>query len=93
MHITGKLNNKVFDDRDVQVVIGSAQKDDICPGLEQAFKKMKLKEHAMFLLKSKYAFGESGKAEWSIPGDTDITYEVTMNGFERVSLLSPDKKI
>lgn len=84
VHITGKYNDAVFDDRNLQFILGEGEEHDICPGLEQALKKFENKEHSRLWIKSKYAFGKEGCAKFNIPPDADIVYEVEMKNFEKV---------
>ena len=57
----------------------------IVAGLEQAIGTMKLKESAQIVVKSQYAYGEEGNAELGIPGGAELTYDVRLNNFTKVS--------
>ncbi|XP_064604000.1 peptidyl-prolyl cis-trans isomerase FKBP4-like [Liolophura sinensis] len=83
VHITGRYNDAIFDDRNVQFILGEGEELDICPGLEQALKKFVNKEHSKLWIKSKHAFGKEGSAKFNIPPDADIVYEVEMTNFEK----------
>jgi len=58
---------------------------DICEGVELALKKFKRKEKSKLKIKSKYAFGAAGKAEFNVPPNADVEYTITLNSFEKVS--------
>lgn len=55
------------------------------PGLEQAIGTMHLKESARIFVKPQYAYGEEGNAELGIPGGAELTYDVRLNNFTKVS--------
>ncbi len=46
---------------------------------------MKLKESARIIVKPQYAYGEEGNAELGIPEGAELTYDVRLNNFTKVS--------
>ena len=44
-----------------------------------------MKEKSKLEIKSKYAFGSAGRAEFNIPPNADVEYTITLNNFEKVS--------
>ena len=36
---------------------------------------------------AKHAYGAEGSSEYNIPANTDLVYEITLNKFEKVSVL------
>ncbi|XP_043473738.1 peptidyl-prolyl cis-trans isomerase FKBP4 [Leptopilina heterotoma] len=83
VHLVGKCEDKIFEERDVQFNLGEGEDSGIIKGVEIALEKFKNKEHAKLKIKSKYAFGKKGKSEFDIPPDTDVTYEVELQSFEK----------
>ena len=57
----------------------------IVAGLEQAIGTMKMKESARIIVKPQYAYGEEGNNELGIPGGAELTYDVRVNNFTKVS--------
>ncbi|XP_043943119.1 peptidyl-prolyl cis-trans isomerase FKBP4 [Protopterus annectens] len=54
IHLEGKCNGKVFDDRDVTFELGDCESFDIPHGIETVVKQMERGEESLVLLKSKY---------------------------------------
>lgn len=86
VHVVGKYQGQVFEDRDVQFSLGEGCEEGISPGLEHALKKFKKGEEAILKVESKHAFGTEGCAEKNIPADADVEYHITMKNFEKVGL-------
>jgi len=84
VHITGRHEGHVFEDRDVNVVIGEASEVGIVEGVEQAIKKFKKGEKSLLKVKARYAYGASGCADYNIPANADLEYEVELKKFEKV---------
>ncbi|XP_006817238.2 peptidyl-prolyl cis-trans isomerase FKBP4-like [Saccoglossus kowalevskii] len=83
VHLTGIYEDRIFEDRDVQFVIGEAIDQGIPSGVEEAIQKMKKGEKVDLDLSSKYAFGSVGKAEFSIPPNVNVRYQVDLKDFEK----------
>ncbi|XP_030845482.1 peptidyl-prolyl cis-trans isomerase FKBP4 isoform X2 [Strongylocentrotus purpuratus] len=82
-HIIGRYDGKEFENRDVEYTVTEGSDAGIVEGLEIAIKRMKKGEVARLKVKSKYAYGSQGKAEYNIPGNADVTYEVLLKNFEK----------
>lgn len=83
VHLLGRLNNTVFEDRDVTFSLGEGSDAGIVEGIELALRKFKKEEESLIRLSSKYAYGKDGKPELNIPPDADLEYEVTLKNFEK----------
>ncbi|KAJ8969796.1 hypothetical protein NQ317_003301 [Molorchus minor] len=83
VHLAGKFENRVFDERDVSFTLGEGSEANIIPGIEIALEKFKKKETSRLVIKPKYAFGKTGSAEFNIPPDATVEYIVTLNNFEK----------
>ncbi|KAK7864395.1 hypothetical protein R5R35_010986 [Gryllus longicercus] len=83
VHLTGKYQDNVFEDRDVIFPLGEGSEYGVCEGLERALEKFKKGEKSRILLKSKYAFKKDGKPEFNIPSNADIEYVVHLINFEK----------
>lgn len=84
--MTGYYNGTIFEDRDVKFTIGEAEAENVVEGVETALYKFKKGEKSKVCLKSKYAFGATGKPEYNIPPNADVEFIVEMKNFEK----SPD---
>lgn len=82
-HLRGTVNGNLFDERDVQFIVGDGQDQDIVSGIEKAIVKMRVHERAKILIKPSYGFGENGHEEFGIPPNTDIEYEVCLFSFDK----------
>nr|CAD7425145.1 unnamed protein product [Timema monikensis] len=83
VHLVGKYNGTVFEEREVTFPIGEGSEYGICEGLERALEKFKKGEKSRIVLKSKYAFKELGRPEVNIPPYADVEYEVELKIFEK----------
>ncbi|KAK0084918.1 hypothetical protein PV325_006120 [Microctonus aethiopoides] len=95
IHLVGKYNDKVFDERDVQFTLGEGEASNIIEGVEEALQHFKLGEKSRLKIKSKYAFKTIGNAEFNIPPSADVEYIVELKNFEKGaetwSLEGPEK--
>lgn len=82
-HIRGSFDGTLFDERDVDFVIGDGFKEDIIDGIEEALLKMKMHERARVNIKPEYGFGEIGNEKFEVPPNTTIQYEITLYSFEK----------
>nr|CAD7460451.1 unnamed protein product [Timema tahoe] len=83
VHLVGKYNETVFEEREVTFPIGEGSEYGICEGLERALEKFKKGEKSRIVLKSKYAFKELGRPEVNIPPHADVEYVVELKNFEK----------
>lgn len=83
VHITGRLGDNVFEDRDVTFAIGDGSEAGIIPGVEMALLKFKKAEKSKLKIKARHAYGLKGDAEKGIPASADLEYEVTLRSFEK----------
>ena len=87
VHIVGKHEGRVFEDRTVHCNLNECSEHGVVPGVERALTNFKKDEKSILKLKPKYGYGEVGCPEKDIPPNADLTYEVTMKNFEKVSEL------
>lgn len=87
VHVVGKCGDRVFEDRDVTFIIGEGDAAGVTAGLELVVRKSKLGSKSKAIVKSKYAYGSEGNAEYNIPPDADLEYEVDLKSFELVKTL------
>lgn len=83
VHIIGRHEGCVFEDRDVNFVVGEASEVGIVDGVEQAIKKFKKGEKSLLKVTAKYAYGANGCADHNIPANADLEYEVELKKFEK----------
>ncbi|XP_018313356.1 FK506-binding protein 59 isoform X2 [Mycetomoellerius zeteki] len=95
IHLTGKYNDQVFEDRDIEFVLGEGEVVGIIDGVEIALQHFLKNEKSRLLIKSKYAFKEQGNPKFNIPPNADVEYEVELQNFEKEKVLwtlkSPEK--
>lgn len=87
VELTGYHNDAVFDQRDVEFVLGEGESIGIIEGLEIALKKFKKGEKSRLKIRSEYAYGSKGCPEKNVPADADLVYDVTLKEFEKVSVV------
>ncbi|XP_012218619.1 FK506-binding protein 59 isoform X2 [Linepithema humile] len=83
VHLIGKYNGKVFEERDVEFTLGEGEIVGIVEGVEIALQRFLNGEKSRLLIKSKYAFKEEGNTEFNIPPNADVEYEVELKSFEK----------
>ncbi|KAJ8951672.1 hypothetical protein NQ318_012213 [Aromia moschata] len=83
VHLEGKYEGKVFEDRDVTFTLGEGSDSNIIPGVEKALEKFKKNETSQLKIKPKYAFGNTGSAEYGIPPNATVEYVVKLKNFEK----------
>jgi len=85
VHVRGCYEDMLFDERDVEFVIGDGFEHGIIEGVEKGICKMRRYEKAKFFISSQYAFKDVGNEEFGIPPNADeIVYEICLFDFERV---------
>lgn len=88
VHLVGKCNGQVFEDRDVSFVMGEGSEVGLLNSVEYAIRKFKKAEKALLTVASRYGYGTSGNTEFNIPPNADLEYEVKLKTFEKVSLIN-----
>lgn len=53
MHVEGKHEGRVFDDRDLKFEIGDGENHNLPPGVEKALQAMEQGEESLFTIKPK----------------------------------------
>lgn len=82
-HITGRFEDKVIEDRDIEFNIGEGEDFNVISGVETALEKMKEGETSRLIIKPKYAFGSEGNEQLLVPANATVEYTVTLNEFEK----------
>ncbi|KAK3856834.1 hypothetical protein Pcinc_036866 [Petrolisthes cinctipes] len=83
VHIVGKLNGTVFDERDVKFPLGEGSEHNIPEGLETALEKFKKGEKSTIKLSPDYGYGKEGNVALGIPPGASLQYEVELHNFEK----------
>lgn len=83
IHLVGRFESRIFEERDVEFTVGEGSEQKIVEGIEIAVQKMRQDEIARVIIKSLYAFGSTGNDEYKIPSNATVEYEVTLKEFER----------
>ncbi|XP_046394110.1 peptidyl-prolyl cis-trans isomerase FKBP4 isoform X2 [Ischnura elegans] len=83
VHIIGRHDGREFENRDVKFTIGEGDEEGIFPGLERALEKFKKGEKSLLKMKPQYAFKDKGHAEYNIPPNAEVEYEVELKNFEK----------
>ncbi|XP_057655675.1 FK506-binding protein 59 [Diorhabda carinulata] len=84
LHIVGKYENRIFDERDVTFTVGEGSEANIISGIDIAIQKFKKNETSRLIIKPKYAFGQEGSKEYNIPPNATVDYTVTLKKFEKL---------
>lgn len=75
----------MFDQKEIEFVLGEGETKGIVEGIEIALRKFKKGEKSRLKIKPKYAYGSKGCPDKNIPPDAELIYEVTLKEFEKVS--------
>ncbi|KAB0799943.1 hypothetical protein PPYR_07823 [Photinus pyralis] len=84
VHLVGKYNETVFEERDVAFALGEGSEENVIDGVERALSKFKKGEKSELIIQSKYAFGDEGSKEFNIPPGATVRYIVTLKTFEKM---------
>ncbi|CAH2007241.1 unnamed protein product [Acanthoscelides obtectus] len=84
IHLTGKHEGKVFEDKKITFVIGEGSEANIIPGIEIAVEKFKKGEISTLTIQPQYAYGDKGCPELGIPPNATLEYTVEMKNFEKI---------
>ncbi|XP_056636515.1 FK506-binding protein 59 [Diorhabda sublineata] len=84
LHIVGKYENRIFDERDVTFTVGEGSEANIISGIDIGIQKFKKNETSRLIIKPKYAFGQEGSKEYNIPPNATVDYTVTLKKFEKL---------
>ncbi|XP_032898658.1 peptidyl-prolyl cis-trans isomerase FKBP5 [Amblyraja radiata] len=83
VYVEGRCNGALFDRREVRIVVGEGEDQDIPIGVDKGLEKMQKGEHCILHLKPKYGFGDLGKPGFNIPPNAELDYEVLLKNFEK----------
>ncbi|KAL3842624.1 hypothetical protein ACJMK2_020617 [Sinanodonta woodiana] len=83
IHIIGKHNNHVFEDRDVRFVMGEGVDQKLLPAVENSLKRFRRNEKSRLVIQPKYGYGETGNKDLDIPPNAELTYIVHLKSFEK----------
>lgn len=83
VHYVGRCGMTVFEDREVEFVLGEGEESGIIDGLDVAIKKMKNKEKCRLEIQPSMAYGEQGNTDFDIPPNSVLQYDVEMLKFEK----------
>lgn len=86
VHLVGRYNGRVFEEKDVSFILGEGAAVGVIEGVETALQRFCSGEKSKLLIKSKYAFGEQGNAEFNIPPNANVEYEVELKSLEKVTV-------
>jgi len=83
VHLEGKYNDQVFEQREVSFNLGEGSEVNVIEGVEKALEKFKKGEKSRLIIKPKYAFGAEGNSQFNIPPNATVEYIVTLKTFEK----------
>nr|XP_020487038.2 peptidyl-prolyl cis-trans isomerase FKBP4 [Labrus bergylta] len=81
--LEGSCEGRVFDERELKFEIGDAESQGLPVGVEKAIVAMEEGEEALFIMKPKYGFGNTGNAKYNIPGGATLQYKIKLTAFEK----------
>ncbi|XP_050040551.1 peptidyl-prolyl cis-trans isomerase FKBP4 [Dermacentor andersoni] len=82
VHLKGMYEGRVFDERDVEFVVGEGADQGVVKGVEDGLLKFKKGEKSLLRIAPNKAFGTTGNTQFSIPPNATVEYEVTLKSFE-----------
>lgn len=83
VHLIGKYEGRVFEDRELEFNIGEGSESGVVEGVEIALEKFNQGETSRLVIKPKFAFGSEGRREFDVPSDATVEYIVTLHDFEK----------
>ncbi|CAH0560039.1 unnamed protein product [Brassicogethes aeneus] len=83
VHLVGKHEDRVFEDRDVSFTIGEGSEMGVAKGVELALQKFTKGETSKLKLKPSYAFGSEGSEALGVPPKASVEYTVSLKSFEK----------
>lgn len=83
IHMAGKYENRVFDERDIEFNIGEGSEVGVIAGVELALEKFHQNETSRLIIQPEYAFGAEGHKQFEVPPNAVVEYEVTLKEFEK----------
>lgn len=86
VHYVGKYGLDVFEDKEIEFIVGEGEEQGLIPGLETAVLKMKKGEKCRLEISSSQGYGVKGNPKFSIPPGASLTYDVEMIQFEKVNI-------
>lgn len=84
MDLTGRLGDRVFDDRKcVDFIVGEVPDSVVIQGVQLGLLHFGKAETSRLVIRPEYAFGAKGHAAFDIPAGATVEYTVTLNHFEK----------
>ncbi|XP_042352227.1 peptidyl-prolyl cis-trans isomerase FKBP4 [Plectropomus leopardus] len=81
--VEGTCEGRAFDERELKFEIGDGESLGFPVGVEKAIMAMEQGEEAVFNIKPKYGFGNTGSAKYNIPGGATLQYKIKLTAFEK----------
>lgn len=81
--VEGTLDGRVFYERELKFEVGDGDSFDLPPGVEKGIMAMEQGEEAIFTIKPKYGFGNSGNEKLGVPGGATLMYKIKLTAFEK----------
>lgn len=83
-HVLGRYKGRVFEDTDVELVLGEGSESGVIEGVEVGLADMKKNERVHLDILPSYAFGEEGSDKFDIPPRAAVEYEVRLLEFDKM---------
>lgn len=83
VHLLGKFEGRVFDDRELSFDLGEVPEDEVVDGVQKALTHFGRGEKSRLVIKPEFAFGSEGSNKFSIPPNATVEYTVTLIEFEK----------
>ncbi|RVE71884.1 hypothetical protein OJAV_G00056410 [Oryzias javanicus] len=81
--VQGTHEERTFDERELKFEIGDGESFNLPAGVEKAIMAMEQGEEALFTMKPKYGYGNSGNAKFNIPAGATLQYKIKLTAFEK----------
>ncbi|ESP05114.1 hypothetical protein LOTGIDRAFT_102242 [Lottia gigantea] len=82
IHLVGKYKGRIFEERDVEFIVGEPEEQNVIEGIDIAVTKMKKGEKSVFKIAPTFAYGQVGNKDFDIPAEAHLEYEVYLSCFE-----------
>jgi len=83
MYVIGHHEGRVFFDQHLTYPVGECTEHGLPEGVDKAIKRFHAGERSLVLLKSRWGYGSKGNAQFSIPPNAEVEFDITCKSFEK----------
>lgn len=83
--LIGRCEGKEFLRKDeTEILLGESTEVGLPEGIDKVLKRMKKGERSVITMGPRYGFGKAGRAEYGVPGNATIEWDITLKEFIKV---------